>query len=1041
MQLHGPAIYRIFVAYALSGFVALGYQVAWFRIFADRYGSTNLTFALVLCGFIGGLGLGALASKPITRQLASWLKSDDQLRIYGLVELLISLGALLTVAAAYIPADLWGTFPYTLSDGIWQLNLAYQVGEIAIGIACVAIPCFFMGITFPLLCDAFVHTQAGPRFPAALYAWNTLGACAGVLGCQFVLLVWIGHGATYWLMIGLNLVIAGYFLVAGGAPRKASPGPLSIDTKPDPAGLSPAPGVLLACAVLSGLLAGALEGDMFRRLSFAISTNPGGLMPAISFWAILAIFLGSTLVHRMPRLGLAAIKVAFVIAGLYYFVGSRYIYSAITAIAAIDGPVADPTVAALTGLVSMFPASTWQLFAITGLLVFPPFLLISLLLPWVCVHLQAEGRHLGLAYGLNTAAFCIGLVCFTLIAPLVNIFYSLKLMMVVLACGIGFLLLLGKSRLGIWQPVAALIGLVAGIILTPSSFDRDYMAPGSDPARLPITALMSNGAHTTFVVHKPGDARLYFGNLSMSATTHTAQTYMRLMAHWPLMAQDHPRKALLICFGVGNTASAIATHESIRRIDIVDLNDRVFATAPEFRATNAGVYADPRARLIHDDGRSFLHRTDQQYDLITSEPPPPMAAGVYRLYSTEYYEDALAHLTPQGMMTQWLPIYQMPAEAVRLAIASFVKVFPESHLYVGSGSELILVGGRQALDPDRVLQRFHALATGVSGSVMTDLHDIGVNAPADLFARILRTDAELRQAHQGAETLSDQHNAFDHLYLTPDRLASVPYDPRVVLASVKSASPQAAALMAPIVQDPGRLRYHVENFPLYAMVPSGEVRNSSADWRQIAGLQLQSERLTEGGDPGRAIQALDRALAIVPDQPALLMRRARLMINSGQLVAARQTLERSLGIEPDDPVAIASIAEVLQAEGRGMQALPYYERATGLRPYWSMPLNNMAWILAAHPDPAVRQPPRAVATARRALDLAPDDPTVLDTLAVALAADGEFAEAATTARHALALAGSGPLADGIRSRLLQIGNRQTVQDQTLAAAQPQPGSQ
>ena len=49
---------RVFLVYCLSGFVSLGYQVAWFRIYVDRFGSTNLTFALVLCNFIAGLGLG-----------------------------------------------------------------------------------------------------------------------------------------------------------------------------------------------------------------------------------------------------------------------------------------------------------------------------------------------------------------------------------------------------------------------------------------------------------------------------------------------------------------------------------------------------------------------------------------------------------------------------------------------------------------------------------------------------------------------------------------------------------------------------------------------------------------------------------------------------------------------------------------------------------------------------------------------------------------------------------------------------------------------
>ena len=61
---------RIFLVYAISGFVSLGYQVAWFRIFTDWFGSTNLIFALVVCNFIGGLAVGALLSQHITNVLS-----------------------------------------------------------------------------------------------------------------------------------------------------------------------------------------------------------------------------------------------------------------------------------------------------------------------------------------------------------------------------------------------------------------------------------------------------------------------------------------------------------------------------------------------------------------------------------------------------------------------------------------------------------------------------------------------------------------------------------------------------------------------------------------------------------------------------------------------------------------------------------------------------------------------------------------------------------------------------------------------------------
>ena len=678
---------RIFLAYALSGFVALSYQVVWFRLFPDWFGSTSLSFTLVVCNFIGGLGAGSLASGPISRWLARVSGLTDAMRLYGLIELLIAVAAVLTLLAGYLPADMWGEFPYHLSGGIWVQDPGYRSGQLAVAVTCVFLPCFLMGLTFPLLCHAFVDSPGGTRFPAALYGWNTLGACLGVLACQFLLLPSLGHTATFWLMVGLNLGIAGYFLMTGRGDLPAAPVVTTANGTPAPAGRStPANlGLLLTCAALSGLLAGALEGDMFKRINLVVSNSPGALGPAISFWAILGIFLASTFVWRATRLRMMHIKIAFVTAAIYYYAAWRLMYPIVIGRLESRYAVSTQTVA----MINNFPDGLVELFVFVGFCVFVPYLLISLLLPYVCNQVQLRRTHLGLAYGLNTVAFCIGLIGFTLLAPLVNIFYSLKLMLVLMSCGVALLLVVSENH-GIkwWQPAIAVAAFLVGCVVTPAGFDSSYLMPGSDQTRYPVSALKSNGTYTTYVVTAPDGNFLYFGNTSMSGTVWPSQVYMRLMAHFPLLLQANPVRALVICFGVGNTASAIATHDSIRHLDIVDLNRNVFETAPEFAATNFGVYKDPRVRLINDDGRSFLRLSRDTYDLITSEPPPPMQAGVYRLYSREYYQDVLAHLTPTGMMTQWLPIYQMPPPAVDEAIATFLTVFPHTLLYSGIGAEL-----------------------------------------------------------------------------------------------------------------------------------------------------------------------------------------------------------------------------------------------------------------------------------------------------------------------------------------------------------------
>lgn len=740
---------QVFLLYALSGFVSLGYQVAWFRIFTDWFGSTNLTFALVVSNFIGGLAVGALLSERITDLIRHRLALGDRLRAYGLVELLVAATVVLTVLAEYLPADIWGSFPYVLNDGIWVQTAGYRLSQAMVAAICVFVPCLFMGVTFPLLCATFRSTSGGHRFPAAIYAWNTLGACSGVLAAQFVLLPWLGHKNTLWAMVGLNALIGVYFLIVGNVTK--------IAEADEQATLTPATGnrsataeksatltMLLMFAALSGLLSGALEGDLFKRISFVIELNPGATMSFISFWAILAIFLASSFVHRFGRLSMGYIKIACV-AALFYFVLTSYFIDQIMAIIHAGFTAFPASIAQKNAVLYGFPKNLTDLLIFVGVLVLPPYFLISLLLPYVCNRIQGHGQHIGFAYGLNTLAFCAGLIGFTLLMPRVNIFFSLKLFTLVFAVAIVVLLLLREDRrLKLWQPALLVIGVIMAALFTSTDFDRRFFVAGSPPTIHSISALKSNSATTTFVVNDGKSPALYFGRLKMSATTTRATIYMRLMAHFPLLLHSWPEKALLICFGAGNTASAIAYHDSIQQIDIVDLNDKVFETAPEFSETNNKVYLDPRVRLIHDDGRNYLNLTDQTYDLITSEPPPPLAAGVYRLYSRQYYASAMDHLTPEGLMTQWLPLYLMNPEAVELAIRTFTDVFPETLIFTGFSSDFILLGSKAPIDLAVVEKRF-----GESRRVSDELARLRIARPADLLARIVRSDSELRQAYAG----------------------------------------------------------------------------------------------------------------------------------------------------------------------------------------------------------------------------------------------------------------------------------------------------
>ena len=116
-----------------------------------------------------------------------------------------------------------------------------------------------------------------------------------------------------------------------------------------------------------------------------------------------------------------------------------------------------------------------------------------------------------------------------------------------------------------------------------------------------------------------------------------------------------------------------------------------------------------------------------------------------------------------------------------------------------------------------------------------------------------------------------------------------------------------------------------------------------------------------------------------------------------------------------------NLGVLYRQEGRFKEAIGQYEASIGALPQYHPALNNLAFILAAAPDPELRDGERAIELAKRALESGGrSNPGILDTLAAALAETGRYEEAARTAQQAAAIAehvGLQDMAREIRSRV------------------------
>ena len=113
-----------------------------------------------------------------------------------------------------------------------------------------------------------------------------------------------------------------------------------------------------------------------------------------------------------------------------------------------------------------------------------------------------------------------------------------------------------------------------------------------------------------------------------------------------------PRSALVIGLGTGITAGALLRYPGLEQRVCAELLPAVIRAAPLFQG-NFGAASDPRIDIRIRDGRRELLQSPARYDLITIEPPPPSAAGVVNLYSSDFYALASTRLRQDGLLAQW----------------------------------------------------------------------------------------------------------------------------------------------------------------------------------------------------------------------------------------------------------------------------------------------------------------------------------------------------------------------------------------------------
>jgi spermidine synthase len=198
----------------LVGFIALGYEIAWFRVYAIASADRAPAFALLLAIYLAGIAAGSYVFEDLTK---GW---SAQKLLWLISGLLLCSGAI----SVYLPP-----FVASLVNGEWSALL----GHVATGQNAYlnSAPAFFLvaallGSILPLLCRLSVPADdlAGRRV-SLVYASNILGSVLGSLGIGFVLTEFLGLRQIAVALSTLSAA-AGILLIVVSGKTKASKPPV-----------------------------------------------------------------------------------------------------------------------------------------------------------------------------------------------------------------------------------------------------------------------------------------------------------------------------------------------------------------------------------------------------------------------------------------------------------------------------------------------------------------------------------------------------------------------------------------------------------------------------------------------------------------------------------------------------------------------------------------------------------------------------------------------------------------------------------------------
>ena len=637
----------LFVLFFMSGFSGLVYQVVWVRLAFASFGIITPVLSMVVSVFMLGLSLGAWAGGRSVKFLVC-KTGLSALWFYAGTELIIGIGAFAAPALFAISQRM------LLVAG--EIDSSSYLLFSALALALSILPwCIFMGATFPFMM-AFVREQdtASTQSFSFLYVANVLGAMAGTVLSAIVLVEVLGFRHTLWIAAASNFsvaIVAGLLALHRGQPL-SSDQTVVVGIVQPVFGKGRSDRFTLPLLFLTGFVALGME-VMWARAFTPVLTTQVYSFALVVFAYLGATFVGSYIYRRdLRKSSVRSVPVLLSIVSVAVFL--PIVFNDLRLFISSSSAVVSWSRAAVLLSICPFCAALGYL---------TPKLIDG--------YALGDPSQAGRAYAVNVLGCILGpLFASYLLLP----WAGERIGLVVLGAPFLLLFIVIMKSLPKWYRWIS--GAIATTLLICSLvYSVDFARFVS--RNFQNTEIRRDYAASVVSSGSGFKKRLFVNGVGMTSLVPAT----KFMAHLPLaLHEGKPNSILIICFGMGTTyRSALSWNVQTTAVELVPSVKKAFGF---YHADASQVLTNPKGRIIIDDGRRYLNRTREKFDVIVIDPPPPVeAAGSSLLYSEEFYALARAHLSQNGILAAWVQA-ETPSDSRAAILRSLVNSFPFVRCFV-----------------------------------------------------------------------------------------------------------------------------------------------------------------------------------------------------------------------------------------------------------------------------------------------------------------------------------------------------------------------